>query len=62
MTWLELYKFLHDGANNTNKFEDMSHFWNKKVLIYDKSNGDLHNCDTLIIDEDELVLSIHNEE
>lgn len=62
MTWLELYKFLHDSANSLNKFEDMSRFWNKNVLIYDKSNGDLLNCDTLVIDEEELVLSIHNEE
>ena len=61
MTWLELYTFLLDSANNSNKFEDMSKFWNQKVYVYNLYNGSKSPCDTLIIDEEELVLSIDNE-
>jgi hypothetical protein len=61
MTWLELYKFLNDNANNLNKIEDMSQFWNQEVVIYDLNDGDKYKCDTLIIDDQELVLSINNE-
>jgi len=62
MTWLELYKFLNDSANSLDKVEDMSQFWNQEVFIYDLSDGDKYKCDTLIVDDQELVLSINNEE
>jgi len=61
MTWLELYTFLLDSANNSKKFEDMSKFWNQKVYVYNLSNGIKSPCDTLIIDEEELVLSTSDE-
>jgi hypothetical protein len=61
MTWLELYKFLNDNANSLDKVEDMSQFWNQEVFIYDLNDGDKYKCDTLIIDDQELVLSINNE-
>jgi hypothetical protein len=62
MTWLELYKFLNDNANSVDKIEDMSKFWNQNVLIYDLTNDNFYNCDTLIINDEKLVLSINSED
>jgi len=62
MTWLELYKFMNDSANSLDKIEDMSKFWNQNVSVYDFANGNLYDCDTLIINDEKLVFSINSED
>lgn len=61
MTWLDLYNFLHTNANNLSKINDMSRFWNQSVVVHDIETGDEYACDTLILDESKLVISINNE-
>lgn len=59
MTWLDLYNFLHDQAN---KFENIGTFnWNNPVMMYDASTGEEAYCDTLVIDNDRVVLATNIE-
>jgi hypothetical protein len=53
MTWLELYDFLNKNTNG-----EMSQFWNQTVCVYDVNTGNEYECDTMILDESKLVLSI----
>jgi hypothetical protein len=58
MTWLDLYNFLSERANNINAVGTFD--WNKPVLVHDADTGDEVNCDTWIVStnggEKKLVL------
>jgi hypothetical protein len=58
ITWLELYNFLYEKANNVKNFGDFN--WNSPVIIHDASTGDEYSCDTYIIsdktNQEKLVL------
>lgn len=62
MTWLELYNFLHEKANDiTNLDSDM---WQSTVLMHNIETGDEYPCDTWMITDDNdtgtrLVLGIN---
>lgn len=63
MTWLDLYKFLNDQANNPKNFGSLN--WTDPVMIHDAETGDEFNCDTYQITDsrgtDRLVLTINTE-
>ena len=44
ITWLELYNFLHETANNIHKHGTFD--WQKDVVIYDNESGEEKTCDT----------------
>lgn len=58
ITWLELYQFLHEKANNVKNFGDFN--WSEQVIIHNASTGDEHTCDTYLIsdskNQEKLVL------
>lgn len=58
MTWLDLYNFLYDRANNVNAVGTFD--WNKPVMVHDAESGDEFCCDTYYINDnrgdDRLVL------
>lgn len=58
MTWLELYNFLHERANNIKAVGTFD--WNKPVLVHDANTGDEFTCDTYYVNDnrgdDRLVL------
>lgn len=47
ITWLDLYNFLHDQANNINKVGNFN--WDTPVVIHDADTGDENNCDVYIL-------------
>jgi hypothetical protein len=60
MTWLDLYSFLNERANNINAVGTFE--WNKPVMVFDNATGELFNCETYYSDseEDGLVLIINH--
>jgi len=58
MTWLELYTFLNNKANNLHSIGTFD--WNRPVLVHDAENGDEFSCDTYYVTdnrgENRLVL------
>jgi hypothetical protein len=58
MTWLDLYNFLYERANNINAVGTFN--WNEPVLVHDANTGDEFSCDTYYISdnrgEDRIVL------
>ena len=49
ITWLDLYNFLHDQANNINKVGNFN--WDVPVMIHDADTGDELTCDTWVISD-----------
>ena len=49
-TWLDLYNFLYERANNLNAVGTFD--WNRPVLIHDANTGDEFTCDTYYVDDD----------
>lgn len=49
MTWLDLYNFLHDKANNLHSVGTFN--WNKPVLVHDADTGDEFSCDTYYVSD-----------
>lgn len=49
ITWLDLYNFLHDQANNINKVGNFN--WDAPVIIHDADTGDELTCDTWVISD-----------
>jgi hypothetical protein len=60
LTWLDLYNFLVERANNINAVGTFD--WNQKVQIFDNATGELFNCDTYYLDDENngLVLIINH--
>jgi len=63
LTWLDLYNFLYNQANDTRNF---GHFnWQSPVIVHDASTGEEFNCDTWVIStndgEDKIVLATNIE-
>ena len=58
MTWLDLYTFLHERANNIQAVGTFE--WNTPILIHDANTGDELTCDTYYVsdsrEKDRLVL------
>jgi len=58
MTWLDLYTFLHERANNIQAVGTFE--WNTPILIHDANTGDEFTCDTYYVSDsrkkDRLVL------
>ena len=48
MTWLELYNFLHEKANDVKNLD--SELWQSEVVIHDATTGDEAAVDTWEID------------
>ena len=48
MTWLELYNFLHQKANDVHNLD--SHLWQSEVVIHDATTGEESSVDTWEID------------
>ena len=50
ITWLDLYNFLHDQANNINKVGNFN--WNTPVVIHDAGCDPVGstNCTTHVVD------------
>lgn len=63
ITWLDLYNFLHDQANNIHKIGNFS--WNSPVVIHDADTGDEFNCDVYTLGDssgnDKFVLMYNTE-
>ena len=57
MTWLDLYHFLFERANNINAVGTFD--WNKQVQVFDNSTGELFDTDTYYLDSN-LVLIINH--
>lgn len=49
ITWLELYNFLHERANNIHAAGTFD--WSSPVVIYDAELGEKYYCDTYYIDD-----------
>jgi hypothetical protein len=63
MTWLDLYNFLYERANDIKN--PGSFPWQNPVVIHDSNTGDEFTCDTYTISDsrgsDRLVLAINME-
>lgn len=63
MTWLDLYNFLYEKANDNRNFGKIN--WQDSVMIHDANTGDEVTCDTWIISnndgQDRLVLATNIE-
>jgi hypothetical protein len=62
ITWLDLYNFLFERANNINAVGTFQ--WNTPIVIYDAATGDKFFCDTYYLEDtdDGLVLMINKED
>jgi hypothetical protein len=49
LTWLDLYNFLYERANNVNAVGTFN--WNEPVLVHDANTGDEFPCDTYYISD-----------
>lgn len=60
MTWLDLYSFLIERANNINAVGTFD--WNKPVKVFDNMTGELFDSDTYYSqhENDGLVLIINH--
>ena len=63
MTWLQLYNFLYEKANDNKNFGKMN--WQAPVMVHDASTGDELHCDTWIVSnedgQEKLVLATNIE-
>jgi hypothetical protein len=63
MTWLDLYNYLYERANDIKNPGSFS--WQDQVVIHDSNTGDEFTCDTYTISDnkgsDRLVLAINVE-
>lgn len=64
ITWLELYNYLYEQANDKENFGLFD--WNTPVIVHDALTGEEYTCDTYYISddrgEDRPVLMINVEE
>jgi len=64
MTWLDLYNYLSERANNINAVGTFD--WDKPVLIHDANTGDEFSCDTYYVTDNRgsdrfvLITNIEN--
>jgi len=49
MTWLDLYNFLHQRANDIKNLGSFD--WQAQVVVHDAETGDEHSCDTYYISD-----------
>jgi hypothetical protein len=58
MTWLDLYNYLYQQANNIQNFGNFN--WDEPVIYHDVFTGDEYHCDTFMIstqnNKEKLVL------
>ena len=47
MTWLDLYNYLYDRANNVSAVGTFD--WSRPVLVHDANTGDEFSCDTYYV-------------
>lgn len=61
MTWLDLYSFLNERANNINSIGTFN--WSKQVKVFDNATGELFDCDTYYshFNDEGLVLIINSD-
>lgn len=57
ITWLDLYNFLYDRANNLNAVGTFD--WNRPIKVFDNATGELFDTDTYYLDSN-LVLIINH--
>lgn len=64
MTWLDLYNFLHQKANDVNNLD--SQLWNDTVMVHNVETDDEYPCDLWNIYDNggncRQVIVINNEE
>ena len=64
MTWLDLYNYLSERANNINAVGTFD--WDKPVLMHDANTGDEFSCDTYYVTDNRgsdrfvLITNIEN--
>jgi hypothetical protein len=63
MTWLDLYTFLYNQANDSKNFGKMN--WQEPVMVHDANTGDELNCYTWVVSDsngqDKLVIATNIE-
>ena len=59
ITWLDLYNFLHEKANDINN--PNPELWSSRVVIHNAKTGEDYNSDTFYIDG-RLTLIINYEQ
>lgn len=63
MTWLDLYNFLHQKANDVSNLD--SELWNATVMVHNVETDDEYPCDVWKISDNgrwRQVIVINNEE
>lgn len=50
MTWLDLYQFLYERANDIKNVGSFN--WSAPVIVHDAETGDEYNCDTYYVSDD----------
>ena len=50
MTWLDLYNYLHQKANDIKNLD--SELWSQQVVAHNAETGDEHPLDTWLISKD----------
>jgi hypothetical protein len=53
MTWLDLYNFLYEKANDIHTFGTFD--WSRPVMVHDADTGDEFVCDTYYVTDDRGV-------
>lgn len=53
LTWLDLYNFLYQQANDTKNFGQFD--WSSPVIIHDAETGSEYSCDTYFISDKKNV-------
>jgi|TARA_B100001094_G_C18022427_1_gene715852 hypothetical protein len=62
MTWLDLYNFLHDKANDINNLDQK--IWQSKVFVHDAITGEENVCEVYEVttnDSDQHTCLVYNE-
>lgn len=56
MTWLDLYNFLHDQANNSKNFGKFP--WSETVQVFDFDTLEYYSTDFIQMPDNKISLSI----
>ena len=60
MTWLDLYNFFFERANNINAIGTFD--WNKPVQVFDNATGELFDTDTYYLNSDLVFIINHSKD
>lgn len=60
MTWLDLYHFLFERANNIHAVGTFD--WNRPVQVFDNATGELFDTDTYYLNGDLVFIINHSKD